>query len=77
MMVAGTRRGENRGVVLAADSAVLLLSSWVQKSAAPMQVAPTTPRAVAAIRWRFRCVVIKSNRVALASECAAKDVREQ
>ncbi len=76
MMVAGRRRGEKRGVVLAGETAEELLSSWVQRSATPIKVAPTTPSAVAVIRWRLRCVVIKSNRVALASEHAAKDAQE-
>lgn len=76
-MVDGRRLGENIGVVLGAASGEPLLSALVQKSAARMRMTPTRPSAVAVIRWRFRCEVIKSNRVAFASECAAKDAREQ
>ncbi|CAB4868655.1 unannotated protein [freshwater metagenome] len=75
MMFAGRRRGEKTGVLLDAETSDVLLSSWLQKTEIPMKVAPTTPRAVAAIRWRFRCVVIKSNRVAFASEHVAKDAQ--
>ena len=75
MMFAGRRRGEKTGVLLDAETSDVLLSSWLQKTEIPMKVAPTTPRAVAAIRWRFRCVVIKSNRVVFASEHVAKDAQ--
>ncbi len=76
IMVEGRRRGEKRGVVLAGETAEALLSSWVQKSAVPINMTPIAPSAVAAIRCRLRCVVIKLNRVALASEHAAKDAQE-